>query len=51
MSKLEEQVADLRTRLDQGAQEYKKVYVEKCKAEKKLTKSSTKKQQGSKDSL
>jgi len=50
MNRLEDQVTDLRNRLDQGAEEYKKVYVEKCKAEKKLTKSVTKKGSSVKDS-
>ncbi|XP_059481396.1 tax1-binding protein 1 homolog isoform X2 [Neocloeon triangulifer] len=49
ITKLEEQVADLRIRLDQGAEEYKKVYVEKCKVEKKLSKSAGKRSSSSKE--
>ncbi|XP_065353401.1 tax1-binding protein 1 homolog B-like [Cloeon dipterum] len=39
VNKLEDQVTDLRLRLDQGAEEYKKIFIEKCKIEKRLLRS------------
>jgi hypothetical protein len=38
MSLLESQVRDLRLRLEMGADEYRKIYLEKCRLEKKMIK-------------